>query len=597
MGDPWWLPGCLENIKKLGGGKLCSEQHCTDAQNYSHKVCNCKSPYLDGCLDPKPNCCSYTATSPVFVAGTETNCYCCCGCFANGTLVAESKDKSKAIEEFQLGDMVLTADGPDLKDWSQKEVQFSSGTGDLGAFNTLIKIDFGNTGEEDYIYASRDQLFLMPDKKLKRASRLVPGKDELLRPDGTTTPVQDLVVGKFKKGVHHIATSDKPASSMKGHLLSVKGIVCGDYSLQICDLTKTNSELMVDGHDELPEFGTKEYIETYKHLAADVFKTNMTEVDPAKQPSREEFEPLGAKKPVHIPEHAQYFVTKVQAEDIKENAPHSPPDSGAGVDITNYLFKLFKGFYPEVTFYLDENNDTPNAYSFFEYDKPFVVITGRLLRTHCVMFESLALIIAHELGHLYGGKPQDRHGYTCAGMADFVAISAVIPEVWFGYYSINIVKDSIEQIRKLFEFISPKHREGIPGNKCSHISIDCRLKSIENASQTQQLPMCAGGTADPYLEVIGASASMDQTGRHVTVEFNTTLDKDSAEALGNYSFNPHAKAFSAKLDYDNPSQVVVTLDIEIGIEYEVTVFDVMSSENQPLVPGKNKAAFQLNPSQ
>lgn len=597
MSEPWWLPGCLENIKKIPGAELCSETHCIAAQNYSHKVCNCQSPYVNGCLDPKPNCCSYTATSPVFVAGAETNCYCCCGCFANGTLVAESLDKSKPIEDYHIGDMVLTANGPDLKSWNQKEVKFSSGTGDMGAYNTLIKVDFGKAGEEDFLYASRDQLFLMPNKKLKRASRLVPGKDELLRPDGTTAPVLDLTVGKFKKGIHHIATSQEAAKSMDGHLLAVKGIVCGDYSLQICDLAKINSELMVDNHDELPEFGTKEYIETHKHLAADSFRTNLTEIHPEKQPSREEFEAMGSKKPVHIPEHAQYFVTKAQAEDIRENAPCSPPGSGAGTDITHYLFKLFKGFYPDVTFYLDEDNDMPNAYSFFEYEKPFVVVTGRLIRTQCIMYESLALIIAHELGHLYGGDPKDKHGYSCAGMADFTAISAVIPEVWFDYYSINIVKDSIEQIRKLFDFISDEHKHGLLGNKCSQISIDCRLQSMENASQTRQLPQCAGGSADPYLEVVGAAACNYETETHITVEFNAPLRKDTAEVIGNYSFNPHVKVFSAKVDHDDPTRVVLSSLIEAGIEYEVSVFDVMSTENQPLVPGKNKATFQLDPPQ
>ena len=97
MADPWWLPGCLANMQTAGYCNspdscrklLCTEQHCTDSQNYWHRVCNCQAPYQNGCsgTNPPANCCSYTAESPIYVIGSPS-CYCCCGCFAHDTPVA-----------------------------------------------------------------------------------------------------------------------------------------------------------------------------------------------------------------------------------------------------------------------------------------------------------------------------------------------------------------------------------------------------------------------------------------------------------------------------------------------------------------------------
>jgi hypothetical protein len=490
--------------------------------------------------------------------------------------------------------MVYVADDSSLTKWSQKTVQFSSGTGSLGAENTLIKITFGKDGEEDFLFASRDQVFLMPDRKLKRASRLVPGQDHLLRPDNTTVTVLDLTVGRFKKGVHHIATSQEPATSMDGHLIVAKGIVAGDFALQTINLTAAHPEYMVDNHDDLPEFGTKEYIQTYKNLVTDTFKAHLPKKKITKQPGQDVFEPLGVKGPVPIPEDAEYFFTRPQAKDIQENAPRSTPASGAGRDITIYLFKLFKGFYPDVHFFLDEENELPNAYSFIQYGIPFVVVTGALIRTQAVMFESLAVIIAHELGHLYGGNPKNPKGYTCTGMADFAAISAILPNVWFGLYSAPIVSSGIEQIEKIFNFISPKHRKGVPGNRCMYISIDCRIASMKAAANTRMLPECAGGPKDPFLQVTGAKASKDYTGKYVTVEFNTAVDIDTAQSLGNYSFRPPAPAYSAVVEPQEPTAVKIQIDIEEDKDYEVFVFNVLSADDQPLVAGKNHAEFKLD---
>lgn len=592
--EPPWLPPCRDAVSKLGG-VLCDPSHCDSSmiKNYTHAICTCDVGYENGCKPTRyDGCCSYTMSSPVPIY--SLGCYCCCGCFASDTPVAVDRDKYKAIGDFRVGDMVYVADDLSLEKWSQRAVRFSSGTGDMGVRNTLIMINYGRDGKEDYLFASRDQLFLMPDKRLKRASKLVPGKDELVMYDGAPVPIISMEVGSYEKGVHHIATSAEPAVSVDGHLILAKGIVSGDYALQISNLEAEN-DLLVENHENLPDFGTSEYIEMYKELKATSFKAELSGYDKSNDKitvDSELFRPLGVKGPAYIPEHAQYFVSKEQARDIFINAPRQSPASDAGRDMTNYLFKLYKAFYPQVHFYLDEENDMPNAFSFIEYGMPFVVVTGGLIRTDAVKYEALAYIIAHEIGHLYGGAPLNDAGYSCTGKADYAAINAVMPYVWIGLSSVPIVQKAIGQIKELFSFISPEHAKGRPGDKCMNISIECRLKAMEAATHISPLPECAGGPPDPALEVKGAVASEDKSGKYVTIEFNSGVDKTSAEALGHYSFTPKAPAYSARVDSEG-SKVIIKIDIQEEVEYEVYVFDVLTKDKRPLVFDKDHATFTL----
>jgi hypothetical protein len=588
---------CQSNAA-LMGGTLCAQQHCDQStiKNYTHAVCNCQAPFLNGCIQPKPNCCSYDGTSPILVASpTGDSCYCCCSCLANGTAIAVNAGQTKAVELFLPGDGVYVADGASLSHWSQRTVLFSSGTGDFGAANTLIRIVFGpDEQHQKYIIANRNQPFLLAERKLKRAAYLVPGQDELLRADGLSVPIRGLEVGTFKKGVHHIATSLEPATSMDGHLILANGVVCGDYALQIANLDANSPHLMVEGHAKLPEFGTRRYFETYRQLVAtNALNTAVgTKLKPA---DPEVFIPFGVKGSVPIPKSAQYFLTKEQAQDLKDLAPNSPLGSGVGNDLVNYLFKLFNGFYPDVTFYLDQENDTPNAYSFIEYNKPHVVVTGGLVVLDAIKFESLALIIAHELGHLYGGPPKGPNGYTCTGMADFAATAAIIPYVWSGRFAVEVLRPALYQITALFSYIRDEHRDGRAGDTCVYISIDCRKKALEGGAFTKVLPQCAGGAPDPTLQVVGATATRDGQGKTwVTVKFNQAVEKASAEAIANYSFAPLVQATSAMIDGSQFGSVRIQVDLRAGVRYTVQALSVLSADGHPLVSGKDSAEFQLD---
>lgn len=594
--NDWWYQPCLDNIKALHG-TMCPEEHCDSSivKDYSENYCNCTSVYPNGCSPNRyEGCCSYSATSPVPIM--SENCYCCCGCFANETPVAVDMKTYKAIAEFAPGDMVYVADNPDLSKWSQKQVLFSSGAGGNASQITMIKLTYEvGDGKLDHLFVSRDQLFYMPDKKMKAASKLVPDQDKLVYYDGTTALVKSLEVGKYKKGLHHIATSIGPAKTMDGHLMLAKGIVCGDYALQLgLSGGHADDKSLVAGHAKLPEFGTKEYLEKYKHIIGNALKAHHPDHKPEHLDSSV-FEVFGKKGTINIPDSAQHFVSKEQALSILDNpdAHISPVYSGLGDDMVKYLFSLFQGFYPDVIFYYDKETQMPNAYSFHEYGQTFVVVNGGLARLALMDFDCMAFVIAHELGHLYGGEPKNLAEYTCEGQADFFAVTGVLPKVWYGLSAGPVISGALTTLAPFFNLIDPVLRKGKKGNTCMYISTDCRLEAINAAFHMMPLPACAGGPVDPKLQLSSALPVTDKTGTTLVVTYNIPVDPKSATAIGNYVFDPVLSVHAARMDPTNPSVVNLSLIMGKPGGYSVCVFDVTSAKGEPLIKGDNCAGFNF----
>jgi len=152
--------------------------------------------------------------------------HCSGACLALGTLVAVPGG-FRTIESIQVGDQVLAA-GTDLK-WTTYAVQFSDGTAPGTANPVIVYLRCGDI----QAIATPDHLFLLPDKTLKRADRLIPG-DELISPDGLSIPIDSVSLGEFIGGIHAIATSvQKPDGNLNGHLIATNGLVSGDYAAQI----------------------------------------------------------------------------------------------------------------------------------------------------------------------------------------------------------------------------------------------------------------------------------------------------------------------------------------------------------------------------
>ncbi|MEP3047170.1 MAG: hypothetical protein ABJL55_17940 [Roseibium sp.] len=567
---------CLENAKKIDPqATLCDGWVCETNENYVHKFCHCQPPNIP------QNPCPYGANYPVPVFSESGNiCYCCCSCFAWHTPVAVPEGEPKPIQTFEIGDKVLAA-GADLK-WTPYAVEFSDGvppSPELG--KTMFSVYFNRKGKVSSLIVTADHVFVLSNNKLKRAEHLVPGTDKLLSDDGEAVELLALEVGGWFGGVHHIATSQTTATSMDGHLLSSKGIVTGDWALQMADI-EGGRVGDAAGMDGTAKAATEAYLQENSNLEGDIFCHAVKGAD--WQGARHEyFQPYSADMS-EVPESAMRFVTKVQAQDIYKNAVQAPVSSSIGKDIVNYLFKLFSGFYPDVNFRLDWPALEPNAFSWRTYGVPFVVLNGGLVRMEGVNFNTLALVIAHELGHLYGGPPLTGTGeYSCEGQADYAATIGVLRGVIYTTQYYATTSAAVDSVETFFSYIDTENRKGVPGQTCNGLSIDCRMRAFRAGLHTQFLPECAGGPSEDYLVLESAVASLAEEGEAcVALMFNEFLDLASALHPQNYTFEPDAEVLGVERVESERNAVTVTAKLVEGEAYQVIVRNVISSSGNAL---------------
>lgn len=439
----------------------------------------------------------------------------------------------------------------------------------------ILKID------SNYLLVTGLQPFLMKNGSLKQAEKLVPGSDELVREDGTTTPIISLEVGMFDKGVHHIATSNQPATSLDGHLMVANGIVVGDYSTQ---LSLAGGGGLSNEHSAAPVFGTKAYADKHVHLKATPFSAHahtpvLHQVD--------SFKPYHHSKALEIPAGAFKFVSSLQAEELLHNAPIFPASNNLAEPDVRYLFKMFGAFFPDITFYYDANNMMPNAYAFRQYGRTFVVVNCGWTLIEGIYIQGIAMTIAHLVAELNreNSVPTD---VNPIGLADFNVYPIFLSIYYNAQQAAMMYNAALNQMKKVFSFIK-KHR------KTKNISLDCRLKAFENSIGGLPLPNCAGGPPDPALELVKITAEKPAGAAHaiVSITFNLQVDPASAAAIGNYFFDPMATVFAASVDSKDSKKVNLEVDIKPKTEYYGVVTGVLSIRKQPMVTGKNGAKFTL----
>ena len=235
MALPSWHSKCLDNIQKIGGTP-CPELYCEQAFGTAkaaiHALCNCLPPYENGCKPVRtPDCCHFGADTPVPILSQE--CYCCCATLVSAVAVASDASTSRPIAEYRVGDPVYVADDASLRTWSQRTVMFSAGIGDVGGADTMVKVIYGTPELNERLVVNRAQLFLTPDRQLQPAVTLVPGRDALVSRTGEPRPVLALEDVESGRGLHHIATTTTPATSVDGHLILANNVVCVDWALQV----------------------------------------------------------------------------------------------------------------------------------------------------------------------------------------------------------------------------------------------------------------------------------------------------------------------------------------------------------------------------
>jgi hypothetical protein len=408
--------------------------------------------------------------------------------------IAVENGQYRLSTELVPGDTILAASVDSATGelvWSAIPVEFSQGAGDSTGQSLMLLILFKPEGQrEDYLIVSRNQLFYMSDGKLRKAATLVPGLDTLRMADGREAPIVGIATSIIQRGsLHYVATSRVPAPGVDGHLINIKGVVCGDYALQISDIGRT-----VD-NEVLPLFGTEEYIARYSaHITGDSSHAIATRAVADEQTDvMDNFQVLisDCTQPVN-----QYFFTEKQAQDIKDNPDTKwrPESSHDGIDTANYLIRLYSSHYPDIDFVLHMEDLSVNAFAVFKNNQKHVQIPRGLVNMEAVKFESLAVIMAHCIARFIDMSPENEEGYACMGLADYLGVDAIVRTVWYGSHFDEIMFPAMEQLDKIFDLIVPaSDREGAPGNTCTNISTNCRLETMAAAMTDKPLPACAGG--------------------------------------------------------------------------------------------------------
>jgi hypothetical protein len=405
----------------------------------------------------------------------------------------------RPIEDFAVGTRVLAA-GKDL-DWRESEVVFSDGTSGNHEQPYTVFVEYG---EDRSLVVTADHLFLLTSGRLKRADRLSV-EDELVGPTGDAVAVLSVRIGNFTGGFHHIvATTLKvPGENLDGHLLNTNGVVTADYILQLFYRSnELDTGLLAVEQDELPVVGTAEYAQRHGERAyASAAAAAAVEVGNGR------FAPAELCR-VHIPEHAVGFISERQAEKLA-NAPKRGFSDPLSQQWTEYLVELYRAFYPDVIYQIDWYNDTVNAYAWVDNGQRYVALLGGLIRSAALELEGIGLVLAHELGHHYGGPPAYPGGLSCEGQADFYGANIVMRRVWFGESYVTTMIAAIAQLKNFFGFLGffaadpmqraafvPTGREeeelgGLEGG-CTHPPAPCRIETYNAALDLKPKPACAG---------------------------------------------------------------------------------------------------------
>jgi hypothetical protein len=588
---------------------LCSQTHCNNYEQTSNmkRVCYCKdwkgNP-IPGC-DPKGDSFPVSTTECYNKATgerraiipeacdilrdndknwTNRTCYCCCSCFAWGTRVAVAGGQTREIQEVGVGETILTG-SLDLSagiqlEWTERTVVFSDGTSPTPE-QIVILVRYGEQGE---ITVTADQPFLLANGTLKRADRLTL-EDRLVDEAGQEVELKAVWLGKLDVGLHNIA-ADTEGTTLDGHLIAVNGVVAGDHTVRVLQNSEDYARYFAEGHDDLPVIGTLEYAQQGGAGASQF--ANVADDSTPEFPDG--FVPMGDIV-APIPWGAASFVTAEQAADIRANGSFRPMTVTANQSEFKYLQRLFAGFYPDIHFTLNWDDQDPNLYAFEQYGLDIVYVSGALLRATCIGRNGLAFLMAHGVGRLIGAPP-GLGGMACTGQADYFGIGYVFIDVLYGQ-SGEAGLAALGEIKKLFGYISSEHAGG--SDRCMNPSIRCRLDAMNSALAGQELPYCAGGPGLGTLKVEGAEYAVEEEATSVVVTFSEPVYEGSVGNVVNYQIRPVMGVLVAERSPDRLNEVVLNVVPPEGAagSYELTVSNVLSIDGSTLDPAQSTAKFTI----
>jgi hypothetical protein len=510
-------------------------------------------------------------------------CYCCCSCFANGTMIAVP-DGNCEVQLLTVGQPILSGSLSGNKvNWTPKAVKFSAGTKD-GSQESMIYLVFGDNKE---LIVSPDHVLMLASGKFTTAIKLMPN-DLLMGADGNPVKIITSSLGQYQGGVHHISTDVVFDGTPNNHLINSNGIVSGDYTLQMY-FQNLGPQYKVDDHDDRAELGTKQYAEVYpKHAHHDDFMS--TAIDPSMLGKMKTSKFSVYSRLNDLPPVSAALWSPAQAEDVLEFGTQYPLSSNMGLDNSNYVLKLLRGFFPDLNFYLDWGNMIPNVYAVREYGTTTVVLNGGLARMKGLSYLGLTMLVGHAVGRFKAGEPENYLGYSCTGYADFYAFAAVGRWVWYQNTYLNNALTAYSEVAALFGLITADNGKGNPNDVCNDPSVACRLSSMQSGFAGGSLPTCAGGKPMPS---VGLQLAVG-TPTSVTLTLSTGVTKDSAENIANYAFGPNAKVSKATLSSDADYQVIITGVFVPKQTYQVTIANLVSIYGTGVDAAHNSASFTVS---
>lgn len=444
----------------------CPGSHCSGISTQVNAVCT-----SDG----------FAGTVVYVFMPDGTQCYCKCSCLAYNTPIAIPENQWTRVQDFKVGDTVLVATKE--KSWRSATVAFSDGTGGDGnpvPYSIFLRVESGAT-----LVVTADHPLLTSDGKLKRADRLTV-RDTLLNEKFEPVRISEVGFGTYTGGIHHIATSrGGPGEPLWDHLINTAGVISGDYYAQLF--------LVEESVLQLPQVGAPDY---------------PIEPSATQEPTIQRFTQLGADglelykftpaKKFIPPEGAVSFLPDY----MTTPAPGmlQPMDDSTPLEIAENLAAIFRFRYPNVVYHIEWLDNTVNAYAWREGGQRHVALLGGLIRHRHVKRQGLGLVLAHELGHHYGGPPvYPSNGLSCEGTADYWGSAFGMRAAWPGEHYLEEIAPAIDQLYLLFSqgllmSITEEEAQEIfeAAAACSHPPADCRRSTYWAGARLQPKPGCAG---------------------------------------------------------------------------------------------------------
>jgi hypothetical protein len=454
----------------------CSSGHCSVSDPLLHIICH------ENELD---------VGTPVLTEDETGPCVCRCSCLAFGTMVQSGDNSYKAIESYLVGDTVLTA-GTDLN-WSESKVVYSNGTPSATKQRDTVLVIYNGTA----LASTADHLYLTKDRTLKRADRLTPD-DVLVAPDGTDVPITSVHLGEYYSGFHHIATTkERPPEDLTGHLLNTNGVISADYAAQLFARQNEVAGFDATTVEALPEIGSPEYLDQHgdaclkaPELPAGFTDNSTLTVKGFSTPDLMPGTFVSANDSIsRIPDTACSFISAEEAA-AKARDPRRAFNDPNARGWAEELIRLHEAFFPDVTYHLDWADNDVNAYAWVENNGRHVSLKGGLVRHRALELEGLAIILAHELSHHYGGDPTFPEGLSCEGQADYHGTLVTMRRVWFGDSYSDTTSAGITQMADFFGVPDDAEAPGGSAN-CNHPEGRCRVATYRAGVRLQLKPDCS----------------------------------------------------------------------------------------------------------